>query len=118
MLCHLLFSTLRSDPYSLSCCDILPTVGQFNQWHNKYWSDRKVENSSWKSMQNCILYIYIKLWYDQNSNAQLEPKFWVRENEAPLYVEPGKETACLYPVRVTTQPKQTGSGFWTGLELN
>ena len=40
------------------------------------------------------------------------------ENEALLYKEPGQKTAGLCPVRVTTPPRQSGSGFWQGPKPN
>jgi len=44
--------------------------GALSQQLNKYCSDCKLENGGWKSIQNCMMYIYIILWDDQNSNTQ------------------------------------------------
>jgi len=98
MLFHLLFSTLRSNQYSLSCSKIMPKIGHHSQWHNQYWLDRKVENCRSKSMQKFMFYLYIILWYDQNSNTWLESTFWVGE-----IVEPAKRPWV-----------QWGSVFWWG----
>ena len=57
--------------------------GRFSQWLNEYWLNRKVANSRWKSMQNFIFYVYIILWYDQNSITELQPNFWVVEMVEP-----------------------------------
>jgi len=118
MLFHLPFSTLRSDQYSLSCCEITLKISRVLQWQNEYWLDHKVENRRWNSMQNCIVYTYIIMWYDRNSNTYLEPKVWIRKNEAVLYVEPNQTTASLCQVWVTTPPRQCELGIWTGLEPN
>jgi len=77
ILFYLVFSTLQSNQYSLKCCEIMPKIGRFSQWCYDHWLDRKVENSRWNSKQNCIFYIYIILWYDQNSDTELEEKFLV-----------------------------------------
>jgi len=98
MLFHLQFSTLQSDQYSSCHCKKCPMFGVISQQPNEYWSDYKVENRTWKSMQNCMYYIYIILWYNQNSNTQLEPKFRVGE-----IVEPAKKP-----------PVGCGSVFWCG----
>jgi len=118
MLFHLLFCSLWSNEYSLHDCEKRAIFGVISQQLKEYWLDRQVENRRWKSLQNCIFYVYIILWYDQNSNTKLEPKCWVRGNEDLLYVEPGQRTAGLCPVRVTNLARQSGSGFWPGLEPN
>jgi len=118
MLFHLLLSTLQSDQYWLSCCETKPKIGRCSQCHNEYWFDCKVENRRWESTQNYLLYVCIILWYDQNSNTYLEPKFWVCENEPQLYLEPSQKPISWCAVQVTTPPRQRGLGFWTGLESN
>jgi len=115
---HLILFTLRFDQYSLRHCEKRTVSGFISQQLNEYWLDRKVETRRWKIMQNCIFYIYIILWYNQNSNAQLEPKCWVRGNEALLYGESGQKSAGLCPVWATTPPIHTGLGSWPGLGLN
>ena len=87
MLFHLLFSTLRSNQSSLSCCEITPNIGCCPQWRNEYWLDRQVHNRRWKSMHNCRCYVYITLRYDRNWNIESEPKFWLGE-----IVEPARKT--------------------------
>ena len=69
ILCHLLFSTLQSDQYSLRHSEKRPIFCVISQQLNQYWPDRNVENRRWKSMQNWIFYVYIILWYNQNSNT-------------------------------------------------
>jgi len=63
-------------------------------------------------------FTYIILWYDHNSNTELEPKFCVRENDARLHGEPGQKTVGLCLVRVPTPARQSGLGFWPCLEPN
>jgi len=46
------------------------------------------------------------------------PMFRVCKNDALPYVEPSQKTTGLCPVRVTTPPRQSSSGLWTGLEPN
>jgi len=50
MLFHLQISNLRSDHYSLCHFKIQLIFGVISQLINEYWSDRKLENGTWKSI--------------------------------------------------------------------
>jgi len=90
---HRLHSNVRSDLYSLSYCEKRPFFGFLSWQLAEYWSDCKFKNRRWNRMQNCIIYIDIILGYNQDSTTELEPEFWVRKNEALLYVHPSQITA-------------------------
>jgi len=108
MLLHLLFSELQSNHYSLSDFEKRLIWGVITQQLNESWSDCYLLNGRWKSIWNCIFYIYIILWYDHSSNIHLEPKLWVRENETLLHE--GYVQKPRVHVRCGWQPRQGKEG--------
>jgi len=80
MFFNLLLSYLRSDRYLYSHSEKHPIFSVIAERLNKYWSDRELKNRMWPSIQNCILYVYIMLWYDQNSRTYLEQNLWDCQN--------------------------------------
>jgi hypothetical protein len=73
-----------------------------------------LEERSWKRMQNCTIYIYIILGYDQYSDSKLEHKFRVRKTEALMFASPGQNCMQLGGVCVwicSVSPNSVPSRF-------
>jgi len=111
MLSHPQFSTLQSDQCSLGCCEITTKIVRFLQCHNKYWFDHKWEIKMWKNMQHRIVYAYIILWHNQNSNTSLEPNFGVHEKEALRNAEPGENPRVHGPSGEQAHRDNAGRGI-------
>jgi hypothetical protein len=64
----------------LSYCDWQQIFSIILHWLNEYWSNCKLHHKRWKNIPNCIIYIYIIVWYNRNSNTKFGSQIQVNEN--------------------------------------